>query len=112
MIKKTCASLQILASLKKYTFVTIHKNKATSRLDKHSYIGMWTLELNWVKYPLYEVHYDYIKNKYGTKWRLLFTDSDSLVYKIETKSFYDEFSKNKKMFGFSNYFSVSKYYDD
>ena len=40
LIKKTCASLQILASLKKYTFVTIHKNKATSRLNKHSYIGM------------------------------------------------------------------------
>ena len=26
--------------------------------------------------------------------------------------FYEDFSSNKEMFGFSNYFSKSKYYDD
>ena len=48
----------------------------------------------------------------ATKLRLLFPDTDSLVYEIETENIYDNFSENKQMFDFSNYFSKSKYYDD
>lgn len=44
--------------------------------------------------------------------RLLFTDSDSLVYEIETKTISDDFSKNKKLLGFSNYSEKKKYFDD
>ena len=32
---------------------------------------------------MYESHYDYIKNKYDDKSRLLFTDTDNLMYKTE-----------------------------
>ena len=70
---------------------------------------MCILELS--KVPLDEYHYDYIKNKYGNKSRLLFTDTDSLMYEIETKNVYDD-SYNKEIFDFSNYSSKSKYYDD
>ena len=45
---------------------------------------------------LYEFHYDYIKNKYGDNSRLLFTDTDSLVYRIETKDVSEDFIKGKK----------------
>ena len=69
---------------------------------------MCILELS--KVPLDEYHYDYIKNKYGNKSRLLFTDTDSLMYEIETKNVYDD-SYNKEIFDFSNYSSKSKYYD-
>jgi hypothetical protein len=37
---------------------------------------------------MYEFHYDYIKPKYGDKARLLMTDTDSLVYEIQTDDFY------------------------
>ena len=43
---------------------------------------------------MYEFHYDHIKNKYGNKSRLLFTDAGSLMYEIGTKNVYDDFSKN------------------
>ena len=52
---------------------------------------------------MYEFHYDHIKNKYGNKWRLFFTDTDSLMYQFETENVYDNFSQNKEMFEFCKY---------
>ena len=43
---------------------------------------MYILELS--KVLMYEFHYDYIKNTYGNNSRLLFTDTDGLMYEIKT----------------------------
>ena len=51
----------------------------------------------------------FIKNKDS---RLLFTNTDSLMYEIKTKDVYEDFSNNKEMFDFSKYSTKSKYYDD
>ena len=56
---------------------------------------------------MYEIHYDYIKNKYCNNSRLLFSDTVSLMYEIKI----EDFSKEKKMLDFSNYSTKSKYYD-
>ena len=68
---------------------------------------MCILELS--KVLMYEFHYDYIKNKYGNKARLIFTDTDSLMYEIKTEDVFEDFSNDKKMFDFSNYSTKSKY---
>ena len=60
----------------------------------------------------YKFHFDYIKNIFDNKSKLLFTDTDSLMYEIKTKDVYEDFSSNKEMFDFSNYSPKSKYYDD
>ena len=78
----------------------IHKIKTTLALNNLGNVEMCILELS--KVPMCEFHYDYIKNKYCNKSKKLFADSDSLVYEIETKNVYDDFSKNKNMFDFSN----------
>jgi len=39
---------------------------------------------------MYEFHYDYIKQKYGDKAILLYTDTDSLAYEIQTEDFYKD----------------------
>ena len=57
-----------------------------------------------------EVHYDYIKSKYGNKSKLLFTDIDNWVYKIGTKNAFDNFNKNKEMFAFCKNSDKLKYY--
>ena len=48
---------------------------------------------------MYEFHYDYIKDKYDNKSRLLFTDTESLMYEIKTEDVYEDFTKDKEMFG-------------
>ena len=68
------------------------------------------LELS--KVFMYEFYYDFIKNKYGNKLSLLFTDTDSLMYEIEIENVYEDLSKDKEMFDFSNYLPKWKYYDD
>ena len=90
--------------------VVIHKIKTILTLSKSAYVRMCILELN--KVPMYEFHYDYVKNKYGNKLTSLLRDSDRLVYDIGTNNVYDDFSNNKEMFDFSNYFVKSKYYND
>ena len=32
---------------------------------------------------MYELHYNYVKNKYGNNSRLLFTDTDSLNFELK-----------------------------
>ena len=61
---------------------------------------------------MYKFHYDYIKNKYDNKSRLLFTDTKSLMYEIKTEDVCEDFSNDKKMFNFSNYLTKPKYYDN
>ena len=49
-----------------------------------------------------EFHY-YLKNKYSNNSRLLFTDTDSLMYEIKNKDINEAFSKDKELSNFSNY---------
>ena len=44
-----------------------------------------------------------MKKKYGEKAKLLFTDTDSLTYHIETKDVYKDMETMKDQFDFSEY---------
>ena len=47
---------------------------------------------------MFDFHYNYIRKKYGNKAELLFTDTDSLMYLIQTDDVYHDIKKdvNKK----------------
>ena len=87
--------------------VTIRNSKLALKLNKLVCIGMCILELS--KVLMYKFHYDYIKNTYDNKSKLLFTDIDSLMYEIKTEHVYKDFSSDKKLFDFSNYPTNLKY---
>ena len=56
--------------------------------------------------------YDIIKNKYGDKSHLLFTDTDSLMYEIETPDLYKYMIFMKEHFDLSNIDPSNAYYQE
>ena len=79
------------------------------KLDKPSYVGMCILDLS--KYLMYDFHYSYIKRKCGDRARLLFTDTDSLCYVIETEDVYEDlYREDRHLFDNSDYPEGSKFY--
>ncbi|XP_068735762.1 uncharacterized protein [Montipora capricornis] len=60
---------------------------------------------------MYDFHYNYIKQKYGSKAKLLFTDTDSLTYEIETSDVYQDFWNDKDKFDNSDYPQDSQYFN-
>ena len=82
--------------------IAIHMHKKKIVLNKPIYLGMSILDLS--KTFMYDFHYNYIKPKYDENVKLLFTDTDSLMYEIKTKDFYKDISNDiEKMFDTSNY---------
>ena len=70
-------------------------------LYKPIFVILSILELS--KLLMYKFHYDYVCNKYDAK--LLFTDTDNLIYEIKSENVYKECFKDK------GYPINSKYYD-
>ena len=90
--------------------VAVHKMKPTLILNRPAYVGMCILDLS--KTLMYDFHYNYIKNKYGDKARLMFTDTDSLTYEIGVDDVYQDFWKDKHLFDNSDYPKDSPFFDN
>ena len=89
--------------------VAVHKIKETLKLDRPAYVGMCILDLS--KTLMYDFHYNYIKKRYNNKAKLLFTDTDSLCYEIETQDIYEELWQDRNLFDNSDYPKDSKFFD-
>ena len=90
----------------KYLAAT-HEVKLVLALDKPIHVGFSILDSS--KLILYDYHWKAIKRKFDAK--LLFTDTDSLIYEIKTKDIYEYFYEDKYSHNFSNYPEDSRFYD-
>ena len=77
-------------------------------LNKPIYIVFCILELS--KLLMYQFHYDYILKTFNAK--LLFKDTDSLVYEIRGGNVYEQCFLERELFDFSGYSRDSVYYCD
>ena len=90
-------------------FVAVHCSKKVLTLNKPIYVGFCILE--WSKLLMYQFHYNYVLKTFNVA-KLLFTDSDSLVYEIKGGNVYEQCYKDKHLFDFSGYPKDSIYYCD
>ena len=90
------------------SFVAVHCSKTVLTLNKPIYVGFCILELS--KLLMNQFHYDYILKTFNNA-KLLFTDTDSLVYEIKNENVYDQCFKDKHLFDFSGYPKDSVYFD-
>ena len=108
LLKLTSKPSYVSSKIFNENLVAVHKIKETLTLNRPAYVGMCILDLS--KTLMYDFHYNYIKNKYGKKAKLLFTDTDSLTYEIEAKDVYKDFFKDKEKFDNSDYPKYSPHF--
>ena len=82
--------------------IAIHMKRVKLLFNKPVYCGMSILDVS--KTLIFGFHYDYMKPKYHEKAKLLFTDTDSLCYEIQTDDFFQDISADvKEKFDTSNF---------
>ena len=101
-------------------FAALHVKKLILKLNKPIYVGFSVLEIS--KTLMYDWYYNYFKKKFDCK--LLFTDTDSLVYEFKGErseqseqsergdDIYEKIYEDRDLYDFSDYARESKYYDD
>ena len=110
LLKLTSKPTYVSCKIFNENLVAVHKIKETLTLNRPSYVGFCILDIS--KTLMYNFHYNTIKKKYGPKAILLFTDTDSLTYEIETNDIYQDFLNEKDKFDNSDYSKSSPFYYD
>ena len=82
--------------------VGLEAQRTNVKLNKPIYTGFTVLELS--KWLMYDFHYQHMMQKYGPqKAKLLFTDTDSLTYLIETDDIYQDMKQDQDLYDTSDY---------
>ena len=81
--------------------VGVEKDFTTVKLDKPIYMGMSILDYS--KIHMYSFYYDVLKPKYNDDIKLVYTDTDSYVIKVETDDLYKDFKEINNCMDFSDF---------
>ncbi|XP_053990013.1 uncharacterized protein LOC128882439 [Hylaeus volcanicus] len=88
--------------------VAIEQRKLAVKFNKPIYVVMCILDIS--KICLYEFHHDYMLPTHGDKFKVMYTDMDSLIYHIECENIYDTIKHDINQFDTSDY-PVGNVYD-
>ena len=74
----------------------ISLQKLTTKIDKPTYVGFAVLE--YAKLLMYDFHYNHVQKQWPNgKAKLILTDTDSLLYEIETEDVYEDIQNNPEL---------------
>ena len=90
--------------------VLVQSKPVKTKFNKPIYLGACILETS--KLHMYKFWYDYLKVKYGDKFNLLYTDTDSFLLEIFTDDVYEDMKNNDHLFDFSEYPKDHKCYSE
>ena len=95
--KPTFADMQLIGN----GLVALHMRATSVLYNKPLAIGVAVLDIS--KVTMYDFHYEYVMKKYGNRAKLLFTDTDSLTYAVETPDIYEDMRADLSRFDTSDY---------
>ncbi|XP_066902574.1 uncharacterized protein [Halyomorpha halys] len=80
----------------------VHMGMIKIEYNKPVYIGMCILDLS--KTVMYQFHYDTMMKKYSNNTlKMMYTDTDSFIYRVLTEDVYEDMKKMNQYFDFSDY---------
>ncbi|XP_024872192.1 uncharacterized protein LOC112454828 isoform X1 [Temnothorax curvispinosus] len=79
----------------------VELRKLEVKFNKAIYIGMCILDLS--KVCLYEFHHEYMSSLYCDSCRIMYTDTDSLIYHIKCDDAYENMKRDIVRFDTSDY---------
>ncbi|XP_076301457.1 uncharacterized protein LOC143219338 [Lasioglossum baleicum] len=88
-------------------FVAIQLNKLLLKFHKPIYIGMSVLDIS--KTHLYSFHYEYMYPNFQQNCKILYTDTDSLIYEIACDDVYETMKRDIHRYDTSNYVENNAY---
>ncbi|KYN12413.1 hypothetical protein ALC57_15418 [Trachymyrmex cornetzi] len=81
--------------------IAIEICKLEVMFDKPIYVGMCIFDIS--KVCLYEFHHEYILPLFCDKCKIIYTDTDSLIYRVECEDVYETMKRNIARFDTSDY---------
>ncbi|GFX78885.1 uncharacterized protein TNCV_3911741 [Trichonephila clavipes] len=81
--------------------MAVHLKKTQIKFFKPIQVGMVILDIS--KVLMYSFHYEYMKHRYDSKVRLMYTDTDSFIYEIKTDDFYSDMKEDINLYDTSDY---------
>lgn len=87
--------------------VAIEMHPKSIKLDKPIIIGMAVLDIS--KIIMFDFHYNFMKEKYGERCLLAYTDTDSFVYELSGINFYNEMKLHPEKFDTSEFSENNPY---
>ncbi|XP_011859942.1 PREDICTED: uncharacterized protein LOC105557336 [Vollenhovia emeryi] len=87
--------------------MAVELRKLEVKLVKPIYVGMAILEIS--KTRLYDFHYDYMVPLYRGVCKVMYTDTDSLIYFVECDDIYEDMKRSIERFDTSDYAENNAY---
>ena len=81
--------------------IAVELRKLEIKFNKPIYVGMCILDIS--KICLYEFHHEYMAPLYRNKCKIMYTDTDSLIYHIECEDVYEMMKRDIDRFDTSDY---------